>query len=102
MSNRKKIQELEAQLEAELAPITKKYQEQINALYYQFTIEELLKAGWVKDDFYPAMSSGSDYVYYYVKNGHRIIVHTNPVTVRSVTTMQPTICDWEELNEISG
>lgn len=60
MSNRQKIDELRRQLAQETAPIEKRYNEQIRALYHQFTVEEIEALGWSYYEFY---GPGQEHVY---------------------------------------
>lgn len=86
-SNKEKVDELERLKEEEIAPIEKKWNEQINALYQKFTVEDLEKLGWVKGDFYAA---GDQYLF---KKGN-VEVRVYPKDLTGFLTVMPYWESW--------
>ena len=99
MKRREKIELLEQEKAKEIAVINEKYRPLFKELEYKFTLDEIIADGWIKSDFYPAMSSSDDHVYYYIKGNVIIFIHQNPVIPRKITAMQSVIYDMEDLND---
>lgn len=98
------IRELEANREAELAHIHHKYLGQIKPYYHNFTLDEILNAGWVQDSLYaPGSSVEHGYEYLYKKNGK--LIRVNHSSIYILAHDQPTtrtIVDLEDLEDYAN